>query len=71
VAFLSDNSPELRWVLSLADLHCSAYGEHTTVATILYIQDAGANAFATLALSPAERSQWMHELQHAIQASDR
>ena len=62
VSFLADTTPSLRWVFSLSELHCSAYGEHLAGEAILHIQDAYAKWFAKLVLTPAEKSQWMQEL---------
>ena len=62
VSFLADTTPSLRWVFSLSELHCSAYGEHLAGEAILHFQDADAKMLAKLVLTPAERSQWMLEL---------
>jgi hypothetical protein len=52
----------LRSVLGLSELHTSVYGEHVGLQAKLDFQDADANTFATVVLTPAERSQWVHEL---------
>jgi len=65
-SFLADTSPGQRWVLSLSELHTSAYGEHVAGEAIIHLQDADAKMFAKLVLTPAEKSQWLQEmLKHA------
>lgn len=65
-SFLADTSPGQRWVLSLSELHTSAYGEHVAGEAIIHFQDADAKMFAKLVLTPAEKSQWLQEmLKHA------
>jgi hypothetical protein len=65
-SFLADSSPSRRWVLSLAELHTSAYGEHAEGETIIELQDGNAKWFARLVLSPAERSEWIRELSRHV-----
>ena len=62
MSFLVGTAPGLRWVLSLSELHCSAYGEHVGEEAFLHLQDAEARMFAKLVLTPGEKSQWMDEL---------
>ena len=62
-AFLaSDHTPGLRWVLSLAELHTSFYGEYVADDTTLRLQDGNAQWIATLVLTPAERQRWLEQL---------
>jgi hypothetical protein len=61
-SFLADTSPGQRWVLSLSELHTSAYGEHVAGGAIIHLQDADAKMFAKLVLTPAEKSQWLQEM---------
>ena len=61
-SFLADTSPGQRWVLSLSELHTSAYGEHVEGGAIVLLQDADAKMFAKLVLTPAEKSQWLREV---------
>lgn len=61
-SFLADPSPSRRWVFSLAELHTSAYGEHVAAETIIDLQDANAQWFAKMVLTPTEKSEWMQEL---------
>ena len=64
VSFLkeTESTRGLRWVLNLSELHASAYGEHVQGETILHFQDANGKMFARLALTLAERKQWMETL---------
>lgn len=66
-AFLADPAPRQRWVLSLSELHTSVYGEHVAGASILHLQDADANWFAKLELTPTERNEWMHQLSRSCE----
>ncbi len=61
-SFLADTSRGQRWVLSLSELHTSAYGEHIAGGAIIHLQDADARMFATIELTTAEKSQWLQEL---------
>ena len=61
-SFLADPSPGQRWVLSLSELHTSAYGEYVAGEAIIRLQDADATWFAELVLTPAEISEWMQGL---------
>jgi hypothetical protein len=62
VSFLTDTSPGVRWVLGLSELHTSAYGEHVAGGAIIHLQDADANMFAKLVISPGEKTQWLEQL---------
>lgn len=61
-SFLADPSPSRRWVFSLSELHTSAYGEQLAADTIIELQDANAQWFAKIVLTPTEKSEWMQEL---------
>lgn len=61
-AFLSDPAPGERWVLSLSELHVSVYGEHLAEGAVLHSQDAHAKLFADVAITAAEKNQWIQEL---------
>jgi hypothetical protein len=61
-SFLADAAPALRWVLSLSELHTSAYGEHVAGEAVLHLQDADAKVVPKLVLTPAERSEWLEAL---------
>ncbi len=61
-SFLADTSPGCRWVLSLSELHTSAYGEHVAGEAIIHLQDTDAKMLAKLVLTPAEKSQWLQEM---------
>jgi hypothetical protein len=66
-SFLADPSPGRRWILSLAELHTSAYGEHASGQAIIELQDADAKWFAKLVLTPAEKGEWLRQLsEHAV-----
>ncbi len=72
MAFLANAAPGLRWVLSLSELHCSAYGEHVAQEAFLHLQDAEARMFAKIVVTSAEKSQWMDELsKHTRHATPR
>lgn len=62
VSFLAETSPGVRWVLGLSELHTSAYGEHVGGGAIIHLQDANANMFAKLVISPGEKTQWLEQL---------
>lgn len=61
-SFLSDPAAALRWVFNLSELHTSVYGEHVGGGAILHFQDANGEMFAELALTPAEKSDWLEIL---------
>jgi hypothetical protein len=65
-AFLGDSSPSRRWILSLSELHTSAYGEHAAGETVIELQDANAKWFAKLVLTPTEKGEWMRELSEHV-----
>jgi hypothetical protein len=62
VSFLSDLTSGQRWVLSLSELHVSAYGEHLAGKAVLHLQDAEGMMFADLEITEAARKQWIDEL---------
>jgi len=61
-SFLADTSPGQRWVFSLSELHTSAYGEHVAGGAVIHLQDADAQMFAKLVLTPDEKNQWLQEV---------
>lgn len=61
-SFLSDATPGQRWVLSLSELHTSAYGEHVAGEAIIHLQDADGKMFAKLTLTTEEKKHWMQAL---------
>jgi hypothetical protein len=61
-SFLEDARPGRRWILALAELHTSAYGEHVPGKAIIDLQDGDATWFAKLVLTPTEKGEWMREL---------
>ena len=62
VAFLEDTAPGQRWVLSLSELHTSAYGEHVPGKVIFHLEDADGTMFAKLVITEAQKLQWIREL---------
>lgn len=63
LSFLRDDARSgLRSVLGLSELHICIYGEHIGQQAMLHIQDADANVFAKLVLTPDEKNQWLLEL---------
>ena len=65
-AFLADPPPNQRWILSLSELHTSAYGQRVAGETIIELQDAEAKWFAKLVLTPAESTEWMRQLSQHV-----
>ena len=62
VGFLTDQRPGERWVLSLAEVHTTIYGEHFETGTKLRFQDANASFFSEIVLSKADRADWLTKL---------
>jgi hypothetical protein len=62
LAFIDDTSTSQHWVLSLAELHTSAYGEHVATGAVIRLQDAEATFFSRLELTPAELAEWRQQL---------
>ncbi len=61
-SFLEQQSSGTRWVLSLAELHSSIYGEYVEGKALLKIQDADAKFVATLEVSAEQQLEWAKTL---------
>lgn len=59
MSFLADNSPGLRGVLSLFELHTTFYGQHDGDAVTFRLQDRDGAQFAMLVLTPTESRRWL------------
>ena len=66
--FLENQNPELCWVLSLAELHSSVYGEFCDGLAVIHIQDSHARFFAKLVLTVDDIAQWKRTLSEAIES---
>jgi hypothetical protein len=63
LTFLRSPSPELRWVLSLAEPHCTFYGIASPGGAVLRFQSADAAFFADLLLTASESASWIQQLE--------
>jgi hypothetical protein len=53
---------EVRWVLSLSELHASFYGTRPPDSLTLFVQNAQGETIGVLSLTEAERQQWLATL---------
>jgi hypothetical protein len=65
--FFSETSIDVRWILSLSELHSSLYGCDSGEDVIIHIQDANGSSVCKLVLSQVEKASWIQELLHSTE----
>jgi hypothetical protein len=64
VGFLGSPQPDWKWILSLSELHHSAYGRAAVNGGVqVLVQDAEAKAIAKINVTQVERQTWLRLLE--------